>query len=286
MRDCFPLLSFVEISKCPKLIVEPYFPPSLESMNLVKSNNQLLKEPSSSSGVLVVPHLKNLKLDGMTGSASDWGFLQHLAGLESLEIQLCDGLMELPQGMRHLTSLQRLCIDRCSTFAALPEWLGELRSLQDMSVSSCPMMSCIPRSIEQLTSLRWLGIHGWRNLKQLPEAIQHLSSLQCLLLSECSSLTVLPEWIGQLSALQLLWIKGCPALQCLPSSIRRLTALKDLTIDDCPDLAKRYKKGVGDDWHLLSHIPYVGIYTMPDFSSNPWYALPPSACLAQGPSNV
>jgi hypothetical protein len=45
----------------------------------------------------------------------------------------------------------------------------------------------------------------------------------------------------------------------LPSSIQRLTALQKLMIGGNPDLARRYKQGEGEDWHLISHIPCVHI---------------------------
>ncbi|XP_062183301.1 disease resistance protein RGA2-like [Phragmites australis] len=248
---CFPVLSHLDITCCPKLIVEPYFPPCLESLTLEKCNDQLLSpgrsffrllpphvdEPSSSSRVLgAVPHLKELTLESMTASSIDWGFLQHLIGLESLQILGCNDLTELPESMRGLTSLQSLCIGECSTLAVLPEWLGELSSLKSLWISGAPMMA------------------------SLPQSIQHLTSLQKLSLLDLSALTVLPETFEQLSALWQLNIEDCSALQSLPRSIKRLAALHRLVIHGCPDLARRYKEGVGEDWQLVSHIPEVFIF--------------------------
>jgi hypothetical protein len=70
-----------------------------------------------------------------------------------------------------------------------------------------------------------------------------------------AALTELPEWIGQLTALRELYIQSFPALEFLPQSIQRLTALKVSYISHCPDLERRYKRRVGPDWHLVSHIP-------------------------------
>ena len=95
----------------------------------------------------------------------------------------------------------------------------------------------------------------------LPDAIQHLTSLESLALMCCRALAELPEGIGQLSALRRLDINGCSALERLPQSIQHLPALQSLEIYDCPALTSRYKQGVGPDWHLVSHIPHVGIYT-------------------------
>jgi Leucine-rich repeat (LRR) protein len=250
----FPVLSALFIWNCPKLNVRPYFPLSLEWLRLRKSNGQLMSPNGSSSrllhphvdespfsfGTLARVHLKKLKLEEMTASSSSWELLQQLTTLESLEIRLCNDLRELPASMRSLISLQRLHVDGCSNLVMLPEWLGE--------------------STEHLRSLVEMKIVGWGNLRQLPVAMKHLTSLQVLSLKGCSALCMLPDWIGQLSALGLLRIDRCSNLQSLPHSIKCLTALRSLSITGCPDLARRYKKEVGDEWHLVSHIPHVMCY--------------------------
>ncbi|KAL6658526.1 hypothetical protein ACP70R_004112 [Stipagrostis hirtigluma subsp. patula] len=274
VQCCFPVLSALFIWGCPKLNVIPYFPPSLKWLRLGRSNEQLMSpgslacchfhprvsKSSSSCSALAELHLKKLKLEEMAASSSGWELLQHLTTLESLEIRLCNDLRELPQSMRSLLSLKRLHVDGCSTLDALPEWLGELCSLRELSVVRTPKIARIPQSMERLTSLVELKIVGWGNLNQLPEAMQHLISLQVLSLEGCSALTILPHWIGQLSALRLLRIDRCSALQSLPQSIKRLTALQNLSITGSPGLARRYKQGDGDDWHLVSHIAHVTCY--------------------------
>ncbi|KAL6868260.1 hypothetical protein ACP4OV_015105 [Aristida adscensionis] len=268
-RYCFPVLSDLVIKQCPKLIVLPCFPPSLEHLWLADSNKQLLSAGSSSScqlplpscsANLAVPHLKELDLWTMTGSSSGWERLQRFIGLEDLRINHCTDLTKLPESIRSLTSLRQLTIWGCTALGELPEWLGELRSLRDLRVWSTPMITGLPQSTEHLTSLVKLSIDGWENLKELPEVMQHLTSLQDLRMVRCRALTVLPEWIGQLSALHTLWIVNCSALQSLPRSIKHLTALQQLGISGCPGLAERYKEGVGNDWDLVSHIPDVRIW--------------------------
>jgi Leucine-rich repeat (LRR) protein len=273
-HHCFPALSALFIWNCPKLNVRPYFPLSLEWLRLRKSNGQLMSPNGSSSrllhphvdespfsiGTLAGVHLKKLKLEEMTASSSSWELLQQLTTLESLEIRLCNDLRELPASMRSLISLQRLHVDGCSNLVMLPEWLGELCSLQELSVVRTPMIDSIPESTEHLRSLVEMKIVGWGNLRQLPVAMKHLTSLQVLSLEGCSALCMLPDWIGQLSALRLLRIDRCSNLQSLPHSIKCLTALRSLSITGCPDLARRYKKEVGDEWHLVSHIPHVMCY--------------------------
>jgi Leucine-rich repeat (LRR) protein len=234
-QSCFPALSYIFISGCPRLNVKPYFPPSLENLHLGKSNMQLLSpanfsqmlpprvnESSSSSSMhSAVCHLKELELIAMMmGSSSGWELLQHYTQLETFSIKGCDGMTQLPESIRSLTSLQKLSIDGCSTLGVLPDWLGELCSLRSLDVDETPMMHSLPQSTKHLRSLVTLQIGDWdNNLKQLPDVIQHLTSLEFLNLMGFAALTELPEWIGQLSALRQLWIQNCPVLECLPQSI-------------------------------------------------------------------
>ncbi|KAG2621835.1 hypothetical protein PVAP13_3NG308701 [Panicum virgatum] len=87
--------------------------------------------------------------------------------------------------------------------------------------------------------------------------MQRLTSLQFLNFSACHALTQLSESFGELPALQTFWIQGCPGLASLPCCIKHITALEELRISNCPELVKRCKERVGEDWHLVSHIPYL-----------------------------
>uniref|UniRef100_A0A0E0DPN3 NB-ARC domain-containing protein n=1 Tax=Oryza meridionalis TaxID=40149 RepID=A0A0E0DPN3_9ORYZ len=269
---CFPVLTTLSIEGCPRLNVVPHFPSSLEELSLKESNEQLLSTGSFSHLVLplahksdpcssahsAVPRLKNLFLTKMTVSSCGWKFLQYLDALERLHIFDNDDLTQLPESMRSLTSLQNLYIHKCPTFGMLPEWFGELCSLRYLNITGTPMMDSLHQSIGHLTSLTNLTIEC-NNLKQLPETFQHLTSLRTLGLVGCGALTALPECIGKLSALHQLIIQQCSSIQCLPESIKHLTNLQGLYIHGCPYLAKRYKQGVGEDWQLVSHIPYLRI---------------------------
>ncbi|RLN27475.1 NBS-LRR disease resistance protein-like [Panicum miliaceum] len=204
-----------------------------------------------------------------------------LKSLTRLRITACKNLRQLPDEIRHLTSLQELHIEKCDALGQFPEGLGGLCSLRYLKINKLRRLRCLPQSIQHLASLQRLELEHCNDLQQLPEgfgnlsslrsfhiyclpalaclpeSMQRLTSLQQLILSQCSALTVLPEWLGKLSALQLLRIQSCPSLMSLPHSIQHLTALKDLSITSCPELSKRYSEGVGEDWHLISHIPAV-----------------------------
>lgn len=239
-------------------------------------------EPSSSSCIVDVkhPHLTELKLGRLIGSLSGCDVLQHLAGLHVLEISKCRDISHLPESMKCLTCLRRLVIEYCGNLCVLPEWLGELQSLQVLHIRGLPVMSFIPpQAIQHLTSLedliirecnalqqlpeqlgklcslRTLGILYLPALTHLPESMRHLTSLQHLDLCRCKSLRHLPESLGELSALRSLYIQSCPGLASLPRSIQCLSALEVLLISYNPELLRRCREGVGEDWHLVSHVP-------------------------------
>jgi len=163
---CFPVLSEVRITGCPKLNVKPYFPPSLVSLSFEESNEQLLSlgsfslplpppadESSSSCNLQSAARcLRELRLRKMMGSSSNWEFLQSQTELETLHIDCCDDLKELPDNIRNLTSLRALRVTGCQNLTMLPEWLGELRSLQFLFVFMTPMIDSLPQSTKHLTS--------------------------------------------------------------------------------------------------------------------------------------
>ncbi|KAF8692273.1 hypothetical protein HU200_039881 [Digitaria exilis] len=277
VQYCFPQLSTLVISDCPKLNVKPYFPPSLRELTLEGSIEQLLSSgsffrpchahgdgvSSPSSCTVKPPHITQLKLGGLIGSSSGWELLQHLNSLHELEISRCKDLRQLPESMRSLTYLHKLEINWCDNLV-LPEWLGELQSLERLNIIGLPLVSSLPQSVQSLTSLQDLYIYYCHALHQVPEqlgelcslrrlqlcnlpaltslpkSMQRLTSLHFLNLSTCDALTQLPQSLGELPALQKFWIKGCLGLTSLPCSIKRLTALEELKISYCPELANKH----------------------------------------------
>lgn len=117
----------------------------------------------------------------------------------------------------------------------------------------------LPDGLDWLTPLRSLKIWNFQGLIALPEGLQHVQTLQRLSIGGCPSLEALPEWLGRLSSLQHLEIWGIDKVSLLPAGIRQLTMLESLSIYRCPQLERRCRKGNGEDWNLISHIPRVVI---------------------------
>jgi Leucine-rich repeat (LRR) protein len=221
-------LSALAISKCPKLMVMPYFPLSLKELLLVKSNVQLL---GSSLPSFSFSCLKELLLNDMAppageasyGSGCRWELLKHLTALKSMKIVSCDGLTELPESMRSLASLRTLSISLCSALCMLPEWLAELHYLEMMSFYKCGSMNLAP-SMQPLRALKALDIYesGWVGDLCSP-------SLQTLSIQYCGSISSLPH--KRLTSLTNLRLAGLPS--SFQQSLGHLTSLQELQIDHC-----------------------------------------------------
>nr|XP_019705633.2 putative disease resistance protein RGA1 [Elaeis guineensis] len=155
--ESFPHLRSLVILSCPKLMVQPCIPSSVEDLQI--SGNQMLLSAGSIGGL---SKLKSLWISncGVSSKSGWWGGLQYLTALQCLEIKYCDELNRLPEGVMYLSSLRTLSLSDnrnlksleggrreplftalCSltimnsyAMAALPEWVWGLNSLQFLSL--------------------------------------------------------------------------------------------------------------------------------------------------------
>ncbi|CAD6258568.1 unnamed protein product [Miscanthus lutarioriparius] len=259
-------LSELVINRCPKLEVMPHLPPSLQRLSL-HGSELVLQSPGQCQGSSSSPSfnkLKKLQLWNVTGlgSGHGWELLQHMTALESLEIRCFSGVQtEVPESLWSLTSIRSLKVDGWPNIRMLPESLGKLRSLQKLSIVICRSLISLPQSMGKLTSLQLLKIGWCQALHQLPDCLGELCSLRKLEITDLPERTCLPQSICRLTtSLHELTILHCPGIKSLPEGIKDLTALKQLMICFCPDLERRCKRGTGEDWHLISHIPDVYIH--------------------------
>ncbi|KAH9716302.1 hypothetical protein KPL71_021416 [Citrus sinensis] len=128
-----------------------------------------------------------------------------------------------------------------------------------------------PNWMMSLTNLRCLDLYWCRNCEQLPLLgkclIIAFPKLKSLLIED---LLELEEWdygitrtgntvIDIMPRLSSFEIKWCPKLKALPDYIHQTTTLKELRILMCGLLKERYRKGKGQDWAKISHIPNIDI---------------------------
>lgn len=241
-------LSYLDIERCPALVVKPHLPLSLVVLQLNHTNEQLLRLPSHAHGTSSVavagstsclinfsrpttlvlrymaaaaPALEK-KHSSSTRSVSrcSWELLQHMPALKHLEIYRSNGLIELPESILSLTSLESLDILGCSALSTVPKWLGRLRSLKNVNIHNCDSLTSRPVSLQLLTSLRHLEISGCTSLRLL-ECLGELWPLEELTIEGCD------KWPRSLGCLEV-----CPydAPQQLPEYLTELRSLRVLCI--------------------------------------------------------
>ncbi|XP_022725948.1 putative disease resistance protein RGA1 [Durio zibethinus] len=211
--------------------------------------------------------------------------LGKIRGLKSLKIAFCEMLESLPDGFTNLISLETLDIIECPRLSTLPEQsLERLSSLRSLSIENCAGLTSLPTGMQHATALERLTIMFCSNLASLPDGLQNLLALKSLTILSCQQLASLPEGVEHMKMLQNLEIRICPKLMALPKvnnlvslkslaisdcqninslpeGIQQLKQLQHLSIKDCPELEKRCKRGEGEDWQKISHIPYVYVGT-------------------------
>ncbi|KAI9165943.1 hypothetical protein LWI28_023297 [Acer negundo] len=121
--------------------------------------------------------------------------------LLEFEIDYCNDLLELPDGLCDIVSLKKLNITECFKLSTLPEEIGKLVKLEELRLASCTALT------------------------ELPEMVTELSKLKLLDISGCLSITKLPTQIGKLCSLEMLGMRGCSSFE-LPQSIENLERLK------------------------------------------------------------
>ncbi|KAF8038041.1 hypothetical protein BT93_B0792 [Corymbia citriodora subsp. variegata] len=173
--------------------------------------------------------------------------LKSLTSLESLHISGCTRLTSLSLGMQHLSSLLHLSIGDCQKLDLSKDESGNFLDLQG------------------LQSLQFVVIFNLPKLASLPQWLLQLSNLERLRISDCVNLKAIPHQIEALQSLQWLEIFDCPSLTSLPEGMRNLTSLTHLKIFRCPELEERCKRGVGEDWYKIAHIPNL-THELDDYS--------------------
>ncbi|XVF39703.1 hypothetical protein PTKIN_Ptkin01aG0054300 [Pterospermum kingtungense] len=271
VQDCDPLLlrSAAELRTLLTLVIDsfrelPFIPKVLgENCSLLMSLT-----------VISCPELQKLPAN-----------LGKITALKSLKIGWCEKLDSLPHGLANLISLENLDIIECPSLTTLPEQsLERFSSLRSLSIENCNGLTSLPTGIQHATALERLTIMYCLNLASLPDGLQKLLALKSLTILSCPELASLSEGISDMKMLQNLEIRVCPKLmtlpkvnnlislrslaisdcqniKSLPEGIQQLSELQHLSIQDCPELEKRCKRGKGEDWQKISHIPYVYIGT-------------------------
>ena len=149
-----PSLSELEISWCDQLTtvqLQLQVPslPCLEELKLGGVREEILWQI-----ILVSSSLKSLHIWGINNLVS---LPDDLTSLKSLQIEDCDGLMSLFQGIQHITTLETLEIIDCDDFTTLPDCISNLTSLSKLEIRGCPRFKLEDRS--KIAHIREIDIH-------------------------------------------------------------------------------------------------------------------------------
>ncbi|KAA3453949.1 disease resistance protein RGA2-like isoform X1 [Gossypium australe] len=269
LQDCHPLLlrsaadlrtlltlvidSFRELDFIPKVLLEN----CLLLVSLTVISCPMLPRLPANLGRITA--LKSLKIGWCEMLYSLPRELSNLVSLENLEIIECPSLITLPeQSLERLSSLRSLSIENCNGFTSLPRGMQHATALERLTVMYCSNLASLPDGLQNLLVLKSLTILSCPDLASLPDGVQHMKMLQNLEIRICPKLMALPK-VKDLISLRSLAISDCQNIKSLPEGIKQLSEFQHLSIQDCPELEKRCKKGKGEDWLKISHIPYVYI---------------------------
>ncbi|XP_030443320.1 probable disease resistance protein At5g66900 [Syzygium oleosum] len=215
----YALPEFIEkAEKLKALIVtnNSFFPAELRNFHVIGSNLRRIRlervtVPFLSMGKIRLHSLEKISFFmcdiSQTSTSNDAKISDAMPNLEELNIDYCNDLVTLPDGICEIKPLRKLSITNCHNFSALPEQIGQLVSLEVVRLNSCTALSRLPDSITTLENLRLLDV------------------------SDCLNLSALSDQIGRLGNLERINMKGCPRLSVLPRSIVQLRNLRKVVCE-------------------------------------------------------
>lgn len=174
-------------------------------------------------------------------------------------------------------NLQGLMISNYRGSWVLPSWTVQtnLKALHLFGWDECEQLP----SLENLSSLEVLMIGGMNSVKRVGVEVfgldRRTSSSSSQSVTACPNLKSLrlrgmkswEEWdcgieyhnVKVMPSLHFLEVDGCSKLKELPEQILQIDSLQVLVIRGCPILSEQYRKGTGDLWSSISHIPNIQI---------------------------
>ena len=182
-----------------------------------------------------VENLQQLHLDG-TAIEELPASIQHLKGLQFMNLDYCNNLVSLPESICNLKSLTTLSCFGCSNLWEFPEIRENMENLIQLNLGGSAIEG-LPSSIENLRGLQFLNLTQCNNLRSLPSSICELKSLTALFCSGCSQLRSFPEIFRDVGNLRQLQLDGT-AIEDLPESIQYLQGLQYLDLTGCNNLVR------------------------------------------------
>ncbi|PRQ20586.1 putative P-loop containing nucleoside triphosphate hydrolase, leucine-rich repeat domain, L [Rosa chinensis] len=176
--------------------------------------------------------------------------LQPHQNLESLTIRCCHGTTESLYWIKSLHNLRKLYLSYWEFCEVLPP-LGKLPSLEILDIWEMKKVKKV--------RVEFLGIEEEEEEEEVSGILfPKLKKLTFFGMKNWEEWALLSE-ITIMPRLSELRIKWCPKLKALPKFLYKIPELRTLEIKGCPILEGEYEKGVGKEWHNISHIPNLTI---------------------------
>ncbi|XP_034677320.1 disease resistance protein RUN1-like [Vitis riparia] len=171
--------------------------------------------------------LTNLFIDGCSNLEAFSEITEDMEKLKHLFLRET-GITELPSSIEHLRGLDSLELINCKNLAALPNSIGSLTRLTYLRVRNCTELHNLPDNLRSLRCcLLQLDLGGCNLMEgEIPSDLWCLSSLISLDVSE-NHIRCIPAGITQLFELTTLYMNHCPMLEEiveLPSSLTEMEA--------------------------------------------------------------
>ncbi|XP_031269448.1 disease resistance-like protein DSC1 [Pistacia vera] len=196
-----------------------------------------------------------------------WNGLQHLEKLKHINLMHSKHLLRI-SNLSMIPNLESLILEGCTSLIEVPSSIQCLNKLVMLNLKGCKSLGSLPTDIHS-KFLTHLILSGCSNLKTVPKItfsmiyvyfdrtpITELPLIECssrlsqLNLEDCSRLESLPSTICELKSLAYLCISGCSKLVNLPQQLGNLNRLQTLSLS-------RYRGQdlmVGSVWPLLSYL--------------------------------
>uniref|UniRef100_A0A0D3EEF2 TIR domain-containing protein n=1 Tax=Brassica oleracea var. oleracea TaxID=109376 RepID=A0A0D3EEF2_BRAOL len=153
-----------------------------------------------------------------------------LINLEELNLNDCQGLLELTSTIGNATKLKRCDLSRCFLLKELPSSMGNLINLEELNLSACTGL----KELSGCSSLETLDLSG-TPIWEVPSSIKsNWYRLQSLDMSWCRNLKEFPLVHDNIVELAL----GTTRIKKIPAWIKNLSHLRRLVMYDCEKLKK------------------------------------------------
>ncbi|KAJ6858628.1 hypothetical protein NC652_041042 [Populus alba x Populus x berolinensis] len=205
-------------------------PPSFRAEHLVELHrgSKLVK---LWTGVKDVGNLRRIDLS-YSEYLTELPDLSMAKNLQSLKLEHCESLTEVPSSLQYLDKLEELDLFACYNLRSLS--MLDSKVLRKLFTSSCLDLTTCPTISQNMKSLRL-----WEtSIKEVPQSIagklKVLSLSGCSKMNGCSKHESFPEITVPMESLQHLYLSET-GIKAIPSiSFKHMTSLKILRLDGTP----------------------------------------------------